>query len=43
MELNAAQGQAVDIGGYFFADPVKINLVMRPKDIFNSSLASFAK
>jgi isocitrate dehydrogenase len=41
-ELNVVQGQAVDIGGYFFADPGKTRLVMRPSDTFNSALASLA-
>ena len=27
-ELNSCQGEAVDIGGYFFADPVKTTQVM---------------
>jgi isocitrate dehydrogenase len=42
-EMNAVQGQAVDIGGYFFADPEKTKQVMRPSDTFNSALASLAK
>jgi isocitrate dehydrogenase len=42
-EMNAVQGQAVDIGGYFFADPEKTRQVMRPSDTFNSALASLAK
>jgi len=42
-EMNAVQGQAVDIGGYFFADPAKTRQVMRPSDTFNSALASLAK
>ena len=41
-ELNVVQGQAVDIGGYFFADPGKTKQVMRPSDTFNSALASLA-
>ncbi len=41
-ELNAVQGQAVDIGGYFFADPAKTKQVMRPSKTFNSALDSFA-
>ena len=39
-EMNAAQGQRVDIGGYFLADPVKTKQVMRPSDTFNNALAS---
>ena len=41
-ELNATQGQAVDIGGYFFADPGKTTQVMRPSDTFNGALESFS-
>jgi isocitrate dehydrogenase len=39
-EMNSAQGQRVDIGGYFLADPVKTKQVMRPSDTFNNALAS---
>jgi isocitrate dehydrogenase len=37
-ELNAAQGQAVDIGGYYKADTEKLNKAMRPSIIFNTIL-----
>ena len=39
-ELNAVQGRAVDIGGYYQPDPVKLEAVMRPSKTFNSALAS---
>ena len=38
-EFNSCQGEAVDIGGYFFADPVKTTQVMRPSATFNTALA----
>jgi len=39
-ELNAAQGKAVDMGGYFHADPIKLEKAMRPSAVFNTALAS---
>ena len=39
-EMAAIQGQPVDIGGYFFADPVKTKQIMRPSETFNNALAS---
>ncbi len=39
-ELNAVQGQAVDIGGYYFPDEKAADEVMRPSAIFNAALAS---
>ncbi|MBL4760272.1 MAG: NADP-dependent isocitrate dehydrogenase [Mariprofundaceae bacterium] len=39
-ELNAAQGKPVDMGGYFHADPIKLEKVMRPSAVFNAALAS---
>ena len=38
--MAAVQGQSVDIGGYFFADPEKIKQAMRPSETFNNALAS---
>ncbi len=35
-ELNRAQGQAVDIGGYYRPDPVKAAQAMRPSPVFNA-------
>jgi len=37
--LNAAQGKAVDMGGYFHADPIKLEKAMRPSAVFNAALA----
>lgn len=39
-ELNKAQGEAVDIGGYFKPDAIKLELAMRPSMTFNQDLAS---
>jgi isocitrate dehydrogenase len=35
-ELNSVQGKAVDIGGYYYADPKKCEAVMRPSKTFNA-------
>ena len=42
-ELNAVQGKAVDIGGYFNADPEKTEVVMRPSSTFNAVLSAAQK
>jgi len=39
-ELAAVQGKAVDIGGYYLADKVKFEAVMRPSATLNAALAS---
>ena len=39
-ELNEVQGKAVDIGGYYYADPELTEAVMRPSATFNAILAS---
>ncbi len=39
-ELNAVQGQPVDIGGYYFPDREKVSAVMRPSQTFNAALAA---
>ena len=39
-ELNAVQGQPVDIGGYYLPDPAKTSAVMRPSATLNAALAS---
>jgi isocitrate dehydrogenase len=36
--LNDAQGNAVDLGGYFRPDPTKADAVMRPVAMFNDLL-----
>jgi isocitrate dehydrogenase len=38
-ELSVVQGKAVDIGGYYFADPEKCKAVMRPSATLNAILA----
>jgi isocitrate dehydrogenase len=37
-ELNAVQGQPVDIGGYYFPDPKRASQAMRPSPTFNALL-----
>jgi isocitrate dehydrogenase len=37
-ELGSVQGEPVDIGGYFFADPEKTKAIMRPSVTFNETL-----
>jgi isocitrate dehydrogenase len=39
-ELNAAQGSAVDIGGYYDADEARTSSEMRPSATFNGILAT---
>lgn len=39
-ELNGAQGQGVDIGGYYHPDREKATQAMRPSKIFNDAIAS---
>jgi isocitrate dehydrogenase len=39
-ELNAVQGKAVDIGGYYYPSVEKCIAVMRPSGTFNSLLAN---
>jgi isocitrate dehydrogenase len=41
-ELNAVQGAAVDIGGYYFPDRQKVSAVMRPSATFNAILDAAA-
>ena len=38
--LNEAQGDEVDLGGYYLPDPVAVANVMRPCALFNEALAS---
>jgi isocitrate dehydrogenase len=40
-ELQAVQGKAVDIGGYYQPDLAKLDTVMRPSKTLNAALASF--
>ena len=39
-ELNAVQGKAADIGGYYFPDRNKVSAIMRPSATFNAALAA---
>lgn len=41
-ELNEAQGQPVNIGGYYLTDAEKTHQAMRPSDLFNRALASLS-
>ena len=41
-ELNAVQGQAVDIGGYFHPSQEKLKAIMCPSATFNAALAAAA-
>jgi len=38
--LNAAQGQPVDIGGYFLPDDEKASQAMRPSKTLNAIVGS---
>jgi isocitrate dehydrogenase len=40
-ELNAVQGQPVDLGGYYHPDEKRVCAAMRPSPTFNSALAAF--
>jgi isocitrate dehydrogenase len=39
-EFAAVQGKPADIGGYYLADPLKVEAVMRPSATFNAALAA---
>ena len=39
-ELNAVQGPAVELGGYYLPDPAAVAKVMRPSSTFNEALAA---
>lgn len=41
-ELNAVQGQPVDIGGYFYPSAEKVQAIMCPSPTFNAALAAAA-
>ncbi|MDX5420780.1 MAG: NADP-dependent isocitrate dehydrogenase [Hymenobacteraceae bacterium] len=40
-ELNAVQGQSVELGGYFHPDVEKARKAMRPSETLNNALANF--
>ena len=37
-ELDAVQGESVDLGGYYFVDREKADAVMRPSETFNTAI-----
>jgi isocitrate dehydrogenase len=37
-ELKGVQGKAVDIGGYYMPDPIKMEAIMRPSPTLNAAL-----
>ncbi|MBX9835846.1 MAG: NADP-dependent isocitrate dehydrogenase, partial [Burkholderiaceae bacterium] len=39
-ELEAVQGEPVDIGGYYLPDLAKLNAVMRPSATLNAAIAT---
>jgi isocitrate dehydrogenase len=39
-ELDAVQGEPVDLGGYYFVDRDKVDGVMRPSETFNTAIAA---
>jgi len=39
-ELNAAQGKAVEVGGYYLPDALKAAQAMRPSEAFNRAITS---
>ena len=41
-EMNSAQGDAVDIGGYYHPDDRLADAAMRPSETFNQAMASLA-
>jgi isocitrate dehydrogenase len=41
-ELNAVQGVAMDIGGYYHPDPSKAAAAMRPSATFNGIIDGFS-
>jgi isocitrate dehydrogenase len=42
-ELNDVQGEAVELGGYYFVDRDKADAVMRPSTTFNDAIASLGQ
>ncbi|GAA4540645.1 NADP-dependent isocitrate dehydrogenase [Pseudonocardia xishanensis] len=40
-ELNAVQGEPVDLGGYYYVDKARTDTVMKPSRTFNEALTSF--
>ena len=40
-ELNAAQGNGLDLGGYYHPDETKVNAAMRPSVTLNATISAF--
>ena len=40
-ELNAAQGNGLDLGGYYHPDETKVNAAMRPSETLNAAIYAF--
>ena len=40
-ELNAAQGNGLDLGGYYHPDETKVNAAMRPSVTLNAAISAF--
>ena len=40
-ELNAAQGNGLDLGGYYHPDETKVNAAMRPSETLNAVISAF--
>ena len=40
-ELNAAQGNGLDLGGYYHPDETKVNAAMRPSETLNVAISAF--
>jgi isocitrate dehydrogenase len=40
-ELNAVQGEPVDMGGYYWPDRARLDELMRPSPTFNAALGAF--
>jgi isocitrate dehydrogenase len=40
-ELNAAQGNGIDLGGYYHPDETKVNAAMRPSETLNAAIYAF--
>ena len=41
-ELDAVQGESVDLGGYYFVDRDKADAVMRPSETFNAAIETLS-
>jgi monomeric isocitrate dehydrogenase len=41
-ELNAAQGNGLDLGGYYHPDETKVTAAMRPSATLNAAISAFS-